>query len=339
MVALEAIRASNKRIATTFPQGLVAVFVGATNGVGEATILQFAKYVPSPRVYLIGRSQEAGKRILDECKALNSEGTFTFISKDTSLMRNVDEICENLKHQETSINLLFLTIGTMQTKIRTDEGLHYPAALTVHARNRLISNLLPLLNHATALRRVVSVFLGTLEGQVKMDDFQGWNMKLMANRDHAASITTLALEAHQRENPSVSYVHNFPGVVRSGITRGTTGPLLTAFKTVFRVIGPLVYMPSEEAGDRHLFLSTSAKYAAGTQDRTAGVPLSNGIEVARGTNGKAGSGVYSIDASGESAKPLVEQTLAGLRSNGMVETVMNTIEADVESALATKVSA
>ncbi|KAF2229514.1 hypothetical protein EV356DRAFT_455682 [Viridothelium virens] len=339
MVVLEAIRASNKRIATTFPQGLVAVFVGATNGVGEATVLQFAKYVPSPRAYLIGRSQEAGIRIVNECKALNPEGEFTFISKDTSLMRNVDEVCEDLKRQETSINLLFLTIGTMQTKIRTDEGLHYPAALTVHARNRFISNLLPLINHATALRRVVSVFIGTLEGQVKMDDFQGWNMKLMANRDHAASITTLSLEAHQRENPSVSYIHNFPGVVRSGITRGTAGPLLTALKTVFRLIGPLVYMPSKEAGDRHLFLSTSAKYAAGAHDPTAGVPLSNGIEVARGTNGKAGGGVYSIDASGESAKPVVGQTLAGLRSNGMVETVMNTIEADIQSALATKVSA
>lgn len=114
MVALEAIRASNERIVTTFPQGLVAVFVGATNGVGETTLRQFAKYVPSPRVYLIGRSQEAGLRITNECKALNPQGEFTFISKDTSLIRNVDDICEELKRKETSINLLFLTIGTMQ---------------------------------------------------------------------------------------------------------------------------------------------------------------------------------------------------------------------------------
>ena len=115
MVALEAIRASNKRIATTFPQGLVAVFVGATNGVGEATVRQFAKYAPKSRVYLIGRSQEAGKRIVNECKTLNPQGEFIFISKDTSLMRNVDEICDDLKTKETSINLLFLTIGSMQT--------------------------------------------------------------------------------------------------------------------------------------------------------------------------------------------------------------------------------
>lgn len=117
MVALEAIRASNQRIATTLPPGLVAVFVGATSGVGETTVRQFAKYVSSPRVYLIGRSQEAGTRITNECKTLNPKGEFIFISKDTSLMRNVDEICEELTRRETCINLLFLTIGTLQTGI------------------------------------------------------------------------------------------------------------------------------------------------------------------------------------------------------------------------------
>ncbi|KAI9654944.1 MAG: hypothetical protein M1821_005697 [Bathelium mastoideum] len=339
MVALEAIRASNKRIATTFPQGLVAVFVGATNGVGEATVRQFAKYAPKSRVYLIGRSQEAGNRIVNECKALNPQGEFIFMSKDTSLMRNVDEICEDIKSKETSINLLFLTIGTMQTGRKTDEGLHYPAALTVYARSRFISDLLPLINNATGLRRIVSVFVGCLEGQVKMDDFQGWHMKLMANRDHAASIMTLSLEAHHRDNPSVSHIHNFPGVVRGGITRGTSGVLMTAFKALFSVIGPIIYMASDEAGDRHLFLCTSARYAAGTPDENAGVPLSDGVVTARGTDGKAGSGVYSIDYLGESAKPSVEQTLAGLRRDGMVETVKNTIEADIQSALATKAGA
>ena len=117
MVALETVRASNQQIASALPSGLVAVFVGATNGVGEATVRQFAKYASAPRVYLIGRSEEAGARIVKECKALNPQGTFTFISKDTSLIRNVDEICDEIKQKEKSVNLLFLTIGTLQTGI------------------------------------------------------------------------------------------------------------------------------------------------------------------------------------------------------------------------------
>jgi hypothetical protein len=195
-----------------------------------------------------------------------------------------------------------------------------------------------LINKATSLRRVISVFIATLEGEIKMDDFQGWHMKLMANRDHAASITTLSLESHHHENPNVSFVHNFPGVVKSGITRGTSGPVLTAVKAVVRVFGSLFYMPAEEAGDRHVFLATSARYSAGPEDPAAGVPLSVSSELAlaRGTDGKTGSGVYSVDANGESARPQVEEALASLRSRGMIKKVMDTIQTDTEKALASK---
>lgn len=169
-----------------------------------------------------------------------------------------------------------------------------------------------------------------------MDDFQGWHMKLMANRDHAASITTLSLESHHKDNPNVSFVHNFPGVVKSGITRGTSGPVFTALKAVIGVFGSLFYMPAEEAGDRHVFLATSARYSTGLEDSAAGVPLSvaGNLAFARGTDGKIGSGVYSINASGESAGPKVEQALLSLRSRGMTEKVMDTINTDIEKALA-----
>lgn len=225
--------------------------------------------------------------------------------------------------------------------IATVEGLHYPAAIAVHARNRFINNLLPLINNATSLRRVISVFIATLEGEIQMDDFQGWHMKLMANRDHAASITTLSLESHHKDNPKVSFVHNFPGVIKSGITRGTSGVVLTALKAVVRIFGSLLYMPAEEAGDRHVFLSTSARYCAGEKDETAGVPISVApdLSFARGTDGKLASGVYSINASGESAGVKVEDALASLRSRGMTQKVMDTINTDIEKALATKTKA
>ena len=48
--------------------------------------------------------------------------------------------------------------------------------------------------------------------------------------------------------------------------------------------------------------------------------------VARGTNGKIGSGVYSVDAQGESAGPEVEKLLANLRKEGLEEKVWKHIE-------------
>lgn len=113
MVQYEAIKRSNDGIATALSPGIVAVFVGGTNGIGEYTLKQFARYTKLPRVYFIGRSQEAGTRIEEECKKLNPDGIFTFIKADTSLIRNVDDVCENLKSKEKTINLLFLSTGTL----------------------------------------------------------------------------------------------------------------------------------------------------------------------------------------------------------------------------------
>ncbi len=93
-------------------------------------------------------------------------------------------------------------------------------------------------------------------------------------------------------------------------------------------------IPLEEAGDRHLFLCTSARYAVGSEDEAAGVPLTDGLALARGSDGRVGSGVYSIDAYGESASAKVERLLATFRSESVVQRVRDTIEADVKSALA-----
>lgn len=114
MVSLDAIELSNERIRSALKPGLVAVFVGATNGVGETTVRQFAKYAAQPRVYIIGRSEEAGNRIAAECKALNPGGTFTFLKRETSLMRAVDETCNEIASKEHTVNLLFLSVGTLQ---------------------------------------------------------------------------------------------------------------------------------------------------------------------------------------------------------------------------------
>lgn len=166
-----------------------------------------------------------------------------------------------------------------------------------------------------------------------MADFQGWNLGRIAQQGQEASITTLALEAQRRAAPEVSFVHNFPGAVESGIARGSIGGLMRVLKTVFAVLGPLVHIPLVEAGNRHVFLCTSARFSTGPEDLTAGVPLVDGLALARGTDGQIGSGVYSIDANGESARPKVERLLAELRSQGMVERVWEKIESDISGAL------
>lgn len=113
MVDLSEAVASNQRIASTFPKGLVAVFVGGTSGVGEYTIKAFAKYTRYSRAYIIGRSEPNATRILSECRALGPTSTFEFIQGDISLLKTVDDICEKIRAKETAINILFQTQGSM----------------------------------------------------------------------------------------------------------------------------------------------------------------------------------------------------------------------------------
>lgn len=166
-----------------------------------------------------------------------------------------------------------------------------------------------------------------------MTDFQGWKLGRMALMGHEASITTLALEVHYKMAFEVSFVHNFPGAVKSGIACGSIGGLMRVLKTIWAILGPLVHIPLVEAGNRHLFFCTSARFSAGPQDTTAGVPLVEGLALARGTDGQVGSGVYSINENGKSASPKVEKLLAQFRSQGTVERVWEDIQADINSAL------
>lgn len=115
MVAIQAITESNVRIASSLPAGLVAVFAGATSGIGESTLRQFTKRVQRPRIYFLGRRENEGQRIQAELKALNPGGEYHYVKNDSSLLENVDQACQYIREREPAINLLFLSCGTLIT--------------------------------------------------------------------------------------------------------------------------------------------------------------------------------------------------------------------------------
>jgi short chain dehydrogenase len=111
MVSLTTIQTSNTLISSTLPSHLVAIFVGATSGIGAITLKKFSQYTVEPRIYIIGRSQTAASSIITELKTLNPGGSYTFIQADVSLIRIVDSVCAQIKEKEKSINLLFMSQG------------------------------------------------------------------------------------------------------------------------------------------------------------------------------------------------------------------------------------
>lgn len=67
------------------------------------------------------RNEEAAGRLISELKGLQPDGEVTFIKKDLTLLKSVDEVCEEIKAKEKKLNLLFMSQGTLSLKGRDGE--------------------------------------------------------------------------------------------------------------------------------------------------------------------------------------------------------------------------
>ncbi|RJE19551.1 hypothetical protein PHISCL_08106, partial [Aspergillus sclerotialis] len=196
MATLSQVHVSNAQIPTTLPPNLVAVFVGATSGIGEAALKEFIRNARSPKCYLVGRSEQAANRIIDECNALNPDASVVFMRADMSLVKEADRLSERIISVESVVDVLFLSAGTVIfDRSETSEGLHTLAALTFYTRLRITQRLLPLLQNSTSLSRVINIAGGTKEGTLYADDFQALTIPFYAIRGHLATLITLGHEA------------------------------------------------------------------------------------------------------------------------------------------------
>ncbi|KAL4902333.1 hypothetical protein BDW74DRAFT_186876 [Aspergillus multicolor] len=334
MVSLSTVHAHNATLKSLGP-GLVAVFVGGTSGISLSTALSFARHTTAPRIYLIGRSQPAATSAIETIKTLNPEARATFLQSDISLLRNVDNVCEEIKKQEEKLNILFMTPGYMTLKGRDEtlEGLDRKFVLHYYARMRFVQNLLPLLTAAAAaaaassspsapdsgstnrgqgakLSRVISVLdpLVSIRGSIlglgkPMLDYDDLSLKrsfsLTKCGHHASLMNNFFLEGMAQINPGTSFLHAYPSGVDTGILRDVPGGRVS--RAVLRAVLKPFMLGVEESGERHLFAATSARFSARNKNGDGdGDGNENGEgEVAIGSDGSQGSGCYWVSWDGE----------------------------------------
>ncbi|KFY68508.1 hypothetical protein V496_01030 [Pseudogymnoascus sp. VKM F-4515 (FW-2607)] len=278
LVSLSEVGASNSLVASTFSARLVAVFVAATNGIGELTLKQFAKHTVRPRIYYIGQSPEAGDGRAADLKSVNPDGEYLFVKADLSLMSNVDAACNDIKDKEKTLNHQFFAMGDHTTEDTT--------GLTHHFRALFLHNLLPLLQASYSLRRVVTIFTTTQYDRAHradIRDLRGRNTPLPFTRSHATPLMTPSLVAALA--PNVSFANCFHphwNWEKFKVTKPNLTMLMQVKKAVLAVIKPLLALPAidpliycylVEPGACNLFLTTSARYPASMgQDGVARVP-------------------------------------------------------------------
>ncbi|EPS39950.1 hypothetical protein H072_6406 [Dactylellina haptotyla CBS 200.50] len=349
MVAIETIKSSNAALKGKLPAGLVALFVGATSGIGEQTLRTFYQNAPSPRVYFIGRSQSSADRIISSLKPLNPDGHLEFIQADLTLLKNVDEATKQFTEKEKELNLLvmsqgFLTMGGRDgntptytypnyssptpppvylnrineyTTTETTEGIDTKLALNWFSRARLIQSLLPTLS-ATASKspfgaRVVSVLAAGHEGPINFDDFELKKTFSLRNAAaHAGSANSAMVNYLAKQYPSVGFVHSYPGVVDTPMLEASKFPGIV--KLTARVLMPVFrgFMISpEDSGARHCWMATDEKF------KTGGWNMDNDNEESAAAKKSYEKG-YCDEAVGEKVWKLTSEVFEKVEKEGKV---------------------
>jgi hypothetical protein len=201
---------------------------------------------------------------------------------------------------------------------------------------RLTVNLLPLLNHAKS-PRVLSVLAGGQEKPIFTQDLAlVHNYSILNAINHATTMQTLAFEYLAKGNPSVSFVHAYPGWVNTDIVTnfltpnpgawyGFQGVLYPVVKGLISLFLLLVGTSVEEAGERQAFYATSDRYPS-ARELEAGTITD---KVARCS--VCGNGVYRLRWNGESVDD--DTVLGPYRREGLPEKIWEHTVGIFEKAL------
>lgn len=157
-----------------------------------------------------------------------------------------------------------------------------------------------------------------LENDLTLKDPNNYGFARCA--DHAATFNSLTVEKFAEEYKDTTFVHMYPGVVKTRILgEAIKNPLLKWLVEwlVIPLMSPIM-LNVEDVGERGLFALTSERYQSrsakegeGKGGKGAGVKLVEGVKVA-----EKGKGAYLIGKDGEEGEGKV---MKGYRESGLRE--------------------
>ena len=167
---------------------------------------------------------------------------------------------------------------------------------------RLISNLLPLLRNSEA-PKVLSVLAGGQERRLLMHDLGlKENYSMLNVVDQTTTMHTLAFEHLAKDNQSISFLHAYPGWVRTNIVKNLFegrqyGHLCTLVSSwLILPLFNLIATSVEESGERQVFHATSPRYASRSERQRHAESVCKELFAECSV---LGNGVYRVAANGE----------------------------------------
>ncbi|KAJ7616015.1 hypothetical protein FB45DRAFT_236230 [Roridomyces roridus] len=263
----------------------VAVFVGATSGVGQGMVEAFARYLTGrAHIIIIGRNEHAAADIIGRLPNPENEYTHEFIPCDVSVMANVRAVCKVIRDKVERVNFLVMTAAysSMAHPAITSEGLDLHLAMRYYYRFVFIQELLPLVKKAQSLgedAKVMSV-LGAGRGSPKRPidlDNLGNTVKprtgtigvSFRSMTMSSNYTDAMLAHFATRNPSIAFTHILPGAVRTTFRVDLDG-FLTPLSWILNLLLPL-FCVSKEVCAEHML------HALFAPDRDRGLFLCNNL--------------------------------------------------------------
>lgn len=138
-----------------------------------------------------------------------------------------------------------------------DNNIDVNHIIRYYSRMRFVQNLIPALE-ASKSPRVVSVLAAGKETKIDEDNLDlKKSYSFTASAAYGATMVSLAHEKLALENPSISFIHTFPGVVSTPLIKKFMGPI---FGTIVGFLSKPMALSGSESGEWHTYLSTAEAF-------------------------------------------------------------------------------
>lgn len=239
--------------------GRVMLVTGATEGIGKAAALNFARR--GARLTIVGRNAEKTARVLEELKAASGNADLDALLGDLSKLADVRDVAAKFKAKHDRLDVLVNNAGGIFSKPQTSaEGYELTFAVNHLAHFQLTVALLDLIR-ATPNARVISTSshahrVGNVDLATTPTTHRGFKTYATSKLANILFIKELA----RRLEGTTATANAFnPGYVHTGIMKNDAS---AAFTLLLNVSGRLFARTPEQGADTLVWLATAPECGA-----------------------------------------------------------------------------